>query len=142
MVQAAQGDEVRELGLPAVGPVLDVVRVDIALVRATGEAAAAIAGVERAADRRGDAAGFAPDIERLAALGLEHLQQAGIAGEAAHGLGGEGGSLLDLAAPGGVLTLIRMFVREAYWLYLYWLYIQLLYFAYPNRVVSGAGAHD
>jgi hypothetical protein len=32
VVQPAQGDEVGEFGLPAVGPVLDVVPIDIALV--------------------------------------------------------------------------------------------------------------
>jgi hypothetical protein len=42
MMQTAQGHQIRELGLPAIGPVLDVVGVDIALVRAAGKAAAAI----------------------------------------------------------------------------------------------------
>ena len=104
VVQAAQGHEVGEFGLPAVGPVLDVMRIDIALVGAAGEAAAAVAGRERAADRGRNAARLAPHIERLALLVLEHAQQARIAGEPAHGLGGERGPLLDLAAPGAVLV--------------------------------------
>ena len=37
-------------------------------------------------------------------LVLQHAQQARIAGEAARGLDGDGGSLLDLAAPGAVLA--------------------------------------
>jgi hypothetical protein len=49
---------------------LDVVRVDVALVGAAREPAAAVAGVERAANRRRNAARLAPDIERFALLGF------------------------------------------------------------------------
>src|SRR3984957_10329020 len=104
VVQAAQGDEIGEFGLSAVGPVLDVVRIDVALMSAAGETAAAVAGIERAADRRRNAARFAPDIERLALRILEYAQQARIACEAAHGLDGDGRSMFDLAAPGGAVV--------------------------------------
>jgi hypothetical protein len=71
---------------------------------AAGKAATAVAGVQGAADGGRDAAGFASHIQGFAVLVLEQMKQAGIAGEAAHGLGGERGSVLDLAASGSVLV--------------------------------------
>jgi hypothetical protein len=74
VMQTAQGHEIGELRFAALGPVLDVMCVDVALVRAAGETTAAVAAIERAADTRWDAAGLAPDIERLALRILEDPQ--------------------------------------------------------------------
>jgi len=58
-------DQVVELGRAAVGPVLDVVRVQESPRPAPGEAAAAVARVERAPKRGRDGSRLAPDRERL-----------------------------------------------------------------------------
>src|SRR3954463_10409551 len=46
VVKPAEGSEILQLRLTAIGPVLDVMRVEVARVRATGKAAAFIACVE------------------------------------------------------------------------------------------------
>jgi hypothetical protein len=58
MMAAAQGHEVGELGVSAIGPVLDVMGVEVALMGAAGKAATAVPGVQGAADGGRDAAGF------------------------------------------------------------------------------------
>ena len=83
---------------------LDVVCIEVAFMDTSGETTAAVAGLQCAADRRRNAARFAPHIERFTVLVLEEAEQAGIAGEAAHGLDGDRGSLLDLAASGSALA--------------------------------------
>jgi hypothetical protein len=88
MMGAAEIHETGQLGLTAIGPVLDVVGIEIAPMGAAGKAAAGIAGIERAADGGRNGAGFAPHVERLTVFGLEEANQAGIAGEPAYGLGG------------------------------------------------------
>ena len=100
MMEAAQRDEIGRLGLAAIRPVLDVVHVDVARVAAAGKAAALVARGEQAAQRRGDDARLAADVERLAVLVLDERDDAGVAGEAARGFGGDGGAVLDLAAAG------------------------------------------
>src|ERR1700722_15574897 len=102
-MKAAQGHEVGELGVSAISPVLDVMGVEVALMGAAGKAAPPIAGVQGAADGGGDAAGFASHIQGFTVLVLEQMKQAGIAGEAAHGLGGKRGTVFELAAPGRLL---------------------------------------
>src|SRR5581483_9502346 len=68
---------------------------------AAGEAAAAVAGFERAALAGGD--GTAPAAEReLSTALLEQLDDGGVAGEAACGLGGERGTVGEVAAAGRV----------------------------------------
>ncbi len=103
VVQAAQSDEIRELGLPALGPVLDVVRIHIALMGAAGEAAAAIAGVERAANPRRGCCGSCARHRAARRAGSRGSQQTRIAGERRTVSTGIGGPVLDLAAPGAAL---------------------------------------
>jgi len=91
------------LRLPALGPMLDMVGIQIALIGAAGETASRIADVERAADRRRDAAGLAPHIERFAPLGLDDANQARIAAQTAHRLGRQRGAVLEVAASGGLI---------------------------------------
>jgi hypothetical protein len=62
-MRTAQGDEIGELGLAAVGPVLDVMCIEIVLVSAAGKAAAGIPSMQRAPDRGGNGAGLASDVE-------------------------------------------------------------------------------
>ena len=104
VMQAAQGHEIGEFGFPAVGPVLDVVCIDVTLMRATRESTTAVTGVERPTNRGGNGAGLASHIEGLAVFVLKHSEQTRVAGEAAHCLGGDGRSVLDLAASGGIVT--------------------------------------
>lgn len=58
------------------------------------------AGRERTTQRRRDAAHLATDIERLAALVLDDLDHARIAGKAARGLDRDRRTVLDLATTG------------------------------------------
>ena len=51
MMESAQRYEVRRLGFPAAGPVLDVMRVDVACVRATWEATTLVSCIQQAAQR-------------------------------------------------------------------------------------------
>ena len=67
----AEQDEVVEGGLAAVGPVPDVVAVEALGGGTAGEAASAIAVRERAAYRGRNAAGAAPDAQRLAVRSID-----------------------------------------------------------------------
>jgi len=86
VVEAAQGDEVREFGLPAIDPVLHVVAVDVALERAAGEATAVIACLQRPADAGRDGPGLSPDIQRLTLRVLDDPHHAAVTGETPRGL--------------------------------------------------------
>ena len=81
-------NEVGQLGLASLGPVLHVMGIHVARVRATGKSTAAITCIERAAQRRRDAARLAPDIERLPLRVLEDADNAGVACQTARGLHG------------------------------------------------------
>jgi hypothetical protein len=78
MVSAAQQHEIVESGSPAIGPVLDVVRIAEA-VRASGEPAAAVPLVERAPDRGRHGARAAPDIQHIAVRAVRHHDAARVA---------------------------------------------------------------
>ena len=71
----AQGDQIVQLGLAAVGPVLDVMALDEAGGGAVGEAAAAVAGVQCSFQGRRDGAGAPADIQRLAVAVLDQAHQ-------------------------------------------------------------------
>src|SRR5207248_9783985 len=60
VVAAAEQDEVVEVRFAALAPMVEVVAVDETSVGAAGEAAAAVAGGERAAEGRCECASFAP----------------------------------------------------------------------------------
>ncbi len=66
MVGTAQQHEIRQLGFSAVGPVLNVVAVDIAAVGATRKSARAIAQPQCAIDGGRNRPGFAANGQRLA----------------------------------------------------------------------------
>ena len=65
-----------------------------------GEAAPAVAAQERAAHCRRDAAGSAPDAERLAVGTIHHGDDARIAAQPSGGLRRDGSAVLDFAASG------------------------------------------
>ena len=86
MVMRAEQREVLEARVAAVGPMVDVMRVDEARAAAARERAAAIARPERAPERRRHRALLAADVERRAALVLDDRDQAAVAREAPDGL--------------------------------------------------------
>ena len=94
----AELDEVVELRAPAVGPVLDVMGVDVPSRSAAGKAAAAVARMQRAAKRGRDAAGLAAEAERPA-VPLEHAHDRRVAREPARGFRRQGRAVVELAAP-------------------------------------------
>ena len=67
MREATQRDQVRGPGLAPVGPVRDVMRVDVAGAGTAREAAARVARAKQSPQRRRDRARLASGIERLAA---------------------------------------------------------------------------
>jgi len=73
MVKAAQRDEIGGLRFTAVGPVLDVMRVEVTRIRAAGETASFVAGVQHASQRSGNRARLASDVEWLAVIVLDLL---------------------------------------------------------------------
>ena len=104
MVEPAQRGQVRQFGLAAIRPVLDVVPVHVALVIAPREYAAFVARRERTAHRRRDTAGLATDIERLALLVFGDLDLAAIAREATRGFDRNRRAVVELAATGLALA--------------------------------------
>src|ERR1700722_12763456 len=97
-MKATELHQIRQLGLASVGPMMDVVRVDIPRVRTTRESATAIACVERTAGRRRNATRLAPHIERLAPLIFHHPDNTGVTGQAPHCLYSERRPVLQFAA--------------------------------------------
>ena len=79
VVMRAEQREVLEARVAAIGPVADVVRVDVARATAARERAAAIARPERALERRRHRALLAADVERRAALVLDDRDHAAVA---------------------------------------------------------------
>ena len=82
-MKAAQRDEIAELRLAAVGPVLDVMPLGEARAIAAGEPAASIARFERPRDRRRNAARLAADVERLAVFAFDDTDDRPVAGKPA-----------------------------------------------------------
>jgi len=81
VVMPAEEEGVPEVRCPAVGPMLDVVRLTEARGTA-GEAAAAVAEVERSSKRGRNRAGAAPEVQDFPAGSPGDLDPARIAGEA------------------------------------------------------------
>src|ERR1700690_3421366 len=77
---------------------LDVMGIHVMRIAASGESAAAIACVERAAKRGRNATCLASDVERLALSVLQDAYNAGVAGQATGGLCRKRWTLLELAA--------------------------------------------
>jgi hypothetical protein len=96
-MRVAEGDQVVELGLSVAGPVLDVVSIEEAAVVAAGEAAAAgVSDVEGARKSRRDRSGAAADVEDGASFVELHEVEGAVAGDAAPGLGGDPGSVVEV----------------------------------------------
>jgi len=104
MMPATQAQKIGRLGLAAVGPVVDVVCVHVALIAAAGEAAALITGVQHSAQAGRDGACFAADVEWLALVVFDQCNHARIAGEATGGFGGKGGTLLEFTTACGAVA--------------------------------------
>ena len=99
----AEQDEVVERGLPALGPVPDVVAMEPVDGGTAGEAPPAVAARERPAHRGRDAAGAPPDAQRLAAWSVDDGDDAGVAAEPPGSLRRDGGAVLDFTAPGAAV---------------------------------------
>jgi len=80
VMMAAQGDEVVESRLATIGPVPHVVRMDEARMVAARKAAASVAGLQGAPQRRRDRPGLAAHIERLAGCILDDSRGGAVAG--------------------------------------------------------------
>ena len=112
MMEATERHEIGRFGLAAMRPMLGVMPIDVASVRATGKATSAIARVERTAQRWRNASG-PPHIQRLAMLVLHDRHDAAITREAASGFGGQGGAFLDLASTGDAIAeRLRIYVHD------------------------------
>src|SRR5690606_8501556 len=98
VVISAEAQEIRQLGLAAVCPVHDVVRVEEQRAIATREPAAAVPGVQRASQRRRYRPRLAPDAERLAVLVVDHADERALARQAPDGVERERGAVLEGAA--------------------------------------------
>src|SRR5258708_13119456 len=79
-------------------PVMDVMRLDLTLMGASGESAAVVSTLQRTAYCGRDAAGLAADIEGFALFILGHRDEARVAGQAPRGLRCQGGTMFDFAA--------------------------------------------
>jgi len=79
VMPSAKRHEIGELGFAAVSPVLDMMCIYVAAMRAAGKTAAGVPRVQRTADRGWNAARLAADIERLAVRVFEDLDEARVA---------------------------------------------------------------
>jgi hypothetical protein len=99
VVKTAELNQVGELGFPSFDPVLDVMRVHVARVRAPWKTATAVTCAERTANGRRNSARFASDIERFPLLVLRQRHDAGVASEATRGIGSQGRAVFKLTPP-------------------------------------------
>src|SRR5437762_531967 len=97
VVKAAERDEVRELRLAAIGPVLDVVALRETRAVAPREAAAAVARAQRALQSKRDAACLAADVQRLAVRTLDDADERAVAAEPSHRVERERRAVVELA---------------------------------------------
>jgi hypothetical protein len=98
VVSLAQADEVAELGLPAVGPVDDVVSVRATGVAAGELAAVAVAFADGAAERGRGLAGATAHVENGAGGVVDHGADGGVAADERQGAEAESQAVLDVAA--------------------------------------------
>ena len=99
VMRAAQRDEIAEPGLAALGPVMDVMAVDVFLVSAAREDAALVAGFQRATQSRRDSPRLAADVERLTFAIFKDLDDTCVAREAAHRFDRDRRAIIELTAP-------------------------------------------
>lgn len=96
-MKAAECDQVVELRLTALGPVLDMMTLGETRAIAAGVAAAAVACFQRAGERRRDAARFAADIERVSVFAFDDTDDRRIAREPSRRVERKRGAILQLA---------------------------------------------
>ena len=108
VVEAAEQDQVVQAGAAAVDPVVDVVGVDKAAVRAHREPAAAIARPERPANRRRNRARLAADVQHRAAFARRHRHQRPVAADAPERLRGNACSVVKERLAGAVRSQHRL----------------------------------
>src|SRR5512138_2677120 len=108
MVEAAEKDQVVEVGLAAAGPVLDVVGLNEPPVRAHREAAAAIARPQRAANRDGNGARLAADVEDTSVSAGRDGDERAVAADAPKGLRGDARSVVQVCVARAVRTEHRL----------------------------------
>lgn len=97
MMEAAQRDEVRELRFATVGPVTDVMAVDITCVRAAREQAATVARIHCPAQRGRNRSRATTHIERFPALVLVDRDDARVAGQSSRRFDGNRRALVEIA---------------------------------------------
>src|SRR5262245_19952918 len=97
-MKAAQRDEIVELGLATVRPVLDVVPIAEARAVAAGKAAATVPGAQRSFDRQRDRARLAADVERVAVLAFDDADDRSVTSETSRRVERERRAVLHLAA--------------------------------------------
>jgi hypothetical protein len=110
VMPAAQLHQVGQLRLAAVRPVLDVVCIHVAMMRAARKAAAAVAKPQGPADRRRHGACLAAHRQDLLPV-VEYRHQAGLAAQPAEGLAREAGRLRILDRPVSILSKIQVHVH-------------------------------
>ena len=108
VVEAAEQDQVVQAGAAAVDPVVDVVGVDIAAVRAHREPAAAIARPERPANRRRNRTRLAADVQHRAAFARRHRHQRPVAADAPERLRGNARAVVKERLAGAVRSQHRL----------------------------------
>ena len=86
MMMRAQRQQIIQLGLTAIAPMHDVVRIDPLLVRAPRKATTSVARGECTAYARRHCALLAPNVQRLALGVLDHRHHGAIAAQPAHRL--------------------------------------------------------
>src|SRR4029079_8121835 len=96
MVKAAEREEIGRFGFPAVGPMLDVMGVDVASVSTAGKAATFVARIPETSKRGGDSSRLAAHVERLAIIVFNQVDDACVAGEPARSFRGHGRAMLEL----------------------------------------------
>ncbi len=103
VVGAAQLGEVGEGGFAASGAVGDVVGVCVAVVGAAGEPASPVSGFEGPGQGGGNGGGAPADIDGGAVGTLEQVDDPGVTGQPAGGVGGQGGPVFEMATASGVV---------------------------------------
>jgi len=97
-MMAAQQHQVVHPRLAAVGPMSDVVRIDVEVIEATRKAAALIAVRQRAADRGRNVARASANVQQLAILAFLQRHERGIADQASRRLRRNRAAMFDMAA--------------------------------------------
>jgi hypothetical protein len=103
VVTATEQEQVRQVGGAAVGPVLDMVCLEKARVRAPREPAGGVTAPQRTPKRAGDRARL-PSHAEWALGAFEQRDERGIAGEAPDGLPGDGRPVLQDRDPRLILA--------------------------------------